>query len=1017
MIRVRILLAAIKARRGAAAILFVVAVIAIAAAAIGPMFLQSADTSVLTSTAHAARAGQTDVLFNSNGGDSQMSKLSAAAKSAELLAGGLLAAPIVTVDDSGHFAAQNQAFQADIMARSDICAHVRIVLGACPTHVSDVAISQRSAAAAGVGIGTHLEITEPHSSDTTDVKITGIYRQPSKLNDSYWKDNNYFVFGSGTPSNIILDPLVASFGTALSMSRVTVPQLSADFAWRARATLSGSSVLESTVAKIKAQLFSHYGLVVSTGLTSVINAARHDDNLMSTVVLAIVLQLILLSLVILYTLGRATIFERRQESEFARRHGFPRSALIALAIGEPSALIIVALPVGVILAWGTLVVVTKTLFVSGTPATFPGTAIAAAVGACVVGVIAMAIASSDLWRSRTSNGRQTKRVGVVVDAFALALALTGLLSLLTKGSLSGTKANPLALVVPGLLTLAAALIGFRLAAFVIQMFIARTDDSTRVAWFLALRQIGRRPAVLRRLLPLTAATAVLLFAVGSFFLASSNRTLVAHFDVGAARVVDVTPPPGLNFERAVRRADPSGHEAMAVEYYSASTGELLAVDSTRLAAVAFWPASLSTKSLAVLARKLTPRVPRGVSFSGDDLKLTFDVSTATPPIELGVNLFDETYRDSTTVYVGPITTGLHSVTISLASDCPGACRLTGLSPNWENPDSTYAKNVSFALRGVAVRKNGRWHNVEFGAGQSGTWQAQPPSIRIEPTASTCCSVAFAIPGTQLQLAGLLLSPVDLPAATPAIVTNAAEAADAPPTPSSAGNLEVDLEGGLLTIHPLVVVPTLPLIGNGGAMVDLSLAQRVITSSDDDATYQVWLAPAASPTILQRLRADGVVIGPIASASARLGVLNHGGIALAYAVALTVSPIAALLALGTVMFIIVVDGRRRRREFESLSMAGVPTKTIRRAYLLENALVLGIALVLGMGIGFMIDSLALRSLPEFVAGPGGLPISAAVPVIPVLCAVGCLGLLLALVVELSNRSVMRSTPHHDEGSME
>ena len=35
------------------------------------------------------------------------------------------------------------------------------------------------------------------------------------------------------------------------------------------------------------------------------------------------------------------------------------------------------------------------------------------------------------------------------------------------------------------------------------------------------------------LLPLAAATAVLLFAVGSFSRAASNRSLVAHLEVGA----------------------------------------------------------------------------------------------------------------------------------------------------------------------------------------------------------------------------------------------------------------------------------------------------------------------------------------------------------------------------------------------------------------------------------------------------------------------------------------------------
>jgi putative ABC transport system permease protein len=1014
MVRARILLAAIKARRGAAAVLFVVAVLAIAAAAIGPMFLHSADTSVLTSTAKAAPPGESDLTIISSGGAGQMSQLSSAVRASDHVANGLLSQPLFAADVGSHFVYKNQAYGADVLARTGICAHLTFVSGACPQGLNEVAISKRSTTTSDIRVGTHLDISESHSSTMTEVTISGIYLTPTNIDNNYWKDNYYFDFGDGGPADIQLDPLVATFNTVLATSSVANPQLTADVAWRSGATLSGASALVATAAKIKSLIFSHYSLTVTTGLSSVINAAQLDDDLMSTVVLAIVLQLIVLSLLILYTLGRATILGRRQESEFARRHGFPRSALIMLAVGEPAALIVAALPAGVLLAWGVLAVLTKTLFASGTPVSFPGIAIVCAVGACVAGVVAMTIASSELWRSRALNNRQAALVGFSVDAFAFALALTGLVSLVTKGSLSGSHANPLALLAPGLLALGAGVLGLRLAALAIKAVIARSAESSRVGWFLALRQIGRRPTVLRQLLPITAAAAVVLFAVGSYFLASANRSEVASFDVGTARVADVTPPPGFDLESAVRRADPSGHEAMAGAYYSSSTGDLLAVDSSRLAAVGFWPTALSHQSLADLARKLSPVVPPGVSFQGDTLRLTLGVAKGTPPIELGVDIFDGTYLDSKTVYLGPVVAGVHSYTLSLTGICPGACRLTGLVPNWVNPYNPYSKRVLFDLDGVAVQAKGAWHNVTFGAGKKATWSVSPSSIHVDSSASG--TVSFDIPGTQLQSEGLLLSPIDLPAAIPALVTIGDEELN-PPTPPGRDS-QLNIDGSLLNVKPLVVVPTLPYIGNGGSLIDYVFAQRAVTASDSGVTYQVWLAPSASPKILQRLSADGVTIGPISLASQRLGVLDHGGIALAYAVALFASPIAALLAIGTVAFVIVSDGRRRRREFASLSMAGVPMHTVRRALLLENAVVLGVALLVGAVIGFVTDTLAFSSLPEFVRGTGGLPISKAVPILPFLGAIGVLAVLLACTVELTTRSVIRgSRPRQDEGSME
>ena len=1017
IIRVRILLAAIGARRGAAAVLFAVAAIAVAAAAIGPMFLQSADISVLTSTSAAAPIGQTDILAISNGGAATMRKLASAAKDAEHLAGGLLSTPIFTVDVGAHFFVKSQEYEADILARSSICANLHFLDGSCPTRTGDVAISTRSAATAGVGVGAHLRIVEPHSTRSTTVTITALYVPPAETDNSYWRGNLYFDYGTGAPPNVILDPLISSSATALSINRLASPQLSADLPWRVSATRSGASVLASTVATIKSQLFSRYGLTVSTGISSVINVAHRDDNLMNVVVLAIVVQLIVLSLLILYTVGRSTILERRQESEFARRHGFPRSALIALAVEEPAALIVAALPVGLLLAWGSIAVMARTLFASGTPVALPWLAIAAALGACLAGLLAMTLASSDLWRSRVANSRRTKRVGIAADAFALALALTGLLSLLSKGSLSGANTDPLALLAPGLLTLAAALIGLRIAMIAIQFLIARTGYSTRVAWFLALRQIGRRSSELRRLVPLAAATAVLLFAVGSFFLASSNRSEVAYVEVGATKVVDVTLPPGLNFEAAVRRADPSGRQAMAAAaYYSPSNGPVLAVDASRLAAVAVWPSSLSSESLPALARQLSPRLPPGVSFSGDELRLTFDVEKGTPAIELGVNLFDVTYRESHTEYVGPVLAGLHTYTVPLTKVCPDTCRLSSLAPNWDNPSTVFSHDVSFVIRGVAVQSSGHWHAVNIGADRSDSWKAKPSPVHVEPPEAG--AVAFNIPGTQLPYGGLLLTPVDLPAATPAIVTYGAKSSDAPPSPLPGGDLTVELGSNEMSIHPLAVVSTLPFIGDNGALVNFTEAQRAITSADSNPSYQVWLAPSASPTILARLRADGVVIGHITTAAARLGVLDHSGIALAYAVTLIVSPIAALLAIGTVMFIIVSDGHRRRREFASLSMSGIPKRTVRRALLLENAIALGIVLVVGACIGYATSSLAFSSLPEFVNGTSGLLISRAVPMTPFLLAVGTLGVVLALAVEITTRSVMRERhSRFDSGSVE
>ena len=1011
VIRARILLSAIRSRRAASAMLFLVAVLAVAAAAIGPMFLDSADTSVLTSTMRSAPLGEADLSILTSGSGAQMVRLTSAAATADELGAGRLGRALLTVDAGARFLVDGQQYEADVLARSDLTRHLALVDGTWPVQPGQVAISERSAATAHLGIGSRVQLTEPHASTRLPVTISALYRQPATENDDYWKGNDYFTYGSAAPPVVALDPLVTTFSTALETSRITSPQLSADIAWRQGASLAGGAALQSTLATITSRLASQDGLTVTSGLGAIVLAARHDDGLMSAVVGAIALQLILLSLLILYAVGRSTVLDRRQEAQFARRHGFPRSASFALAVGEPAALIAAALPVGLVAAWGALVILNHTLFAPGTPVTLSGAALAGAIAATLAGILAMAMASFELWRSRPSAARQGRAAGAAVDAVAVALALIGLVSLLTKGSLDGTASDPVASLGPGLLALGAGVVGLRLASLAIAAFIARTGESNRVAWFLALRHVGRRPSVLRQLLPLTVATAVLLFSVGSFFLASSNRREVAYFSVGAARVATLDVPHGVDVEAAVRRADPSGHEAMAAAYYSSPTGELLAVDSSRLASVAYWPSSLSREPLDVLARRLAPRVAPGVRFTGNRLRLALDVEHGTPPIALEVNFFDEKYQDSQTIVVGPIVAGRHRYAFSLSGACPATCRLINLSPQWANPNENYAKPVRFAVTAIASERGGHWRAVAFGVGKPATWQAQPSSIKVEGPLPG--EVAFDIPGGQLPYGGLLLIPVDLPAALPGIVTNGAVRAYPPTPPSKVLTLE-GLDGAPLDVKPVAEVSTLPLIGDAGAMVDLALAQRAITGTEADTTFQVWLAPSASSSILTRLRAEGITVSSITRASSRLGALDRSGLALAYAVALLVSPIAMLLAMATVVFIIVADGRGRRREIAALSIAGVPARAVRRSLALESAMVLGVALVVGSVVGYLADTLALASLPQFAAGTGGLAISRAVPVVPFACAIGVLALALALCVEITTRFVMRAARAGDPG---
>jgi hypothetical protein len=455
----------------------------------------------------------------------------------------------------------------------------------------------------------------------------------------------------------------------------------------------------------------------------------------------------------------------------------------------------------------------------------------------------------------------------------------------------------------------------------------------------------------------------------------------------------VSVKPGFDLERAVRRADPTGRRAMAAVLYNSSYGRLLAVDSTRLAAVGTWPRGLSTQAKGLIARRLSPRGPAPPVVRGEAVALRIAVPAGTPALSLALDLYDEVYGRDSTVELGPIRPGMHVYSASLQGDCPGVCRVLDLSPSWEHANEHIAHVVRIELLGAADRSAGRaWRQVPFGAGGA-SWRAESSPTRVKPSPARR-GVVFAVPGPLLSAGGILFVPAGAARRVPAVVTTELEQIN-PPTPPGKTISLAGLDGNPLTVDAISTVPTLPLVGTNGAIIDLSFAERELTGPIIDSTDQVWLSDAAGPGIVQRLRAMGVAIRGTRRASALRSRLDHSATALGYDLMLIVSAIAALLALGTIMFEIVSNGRRRRRDLASLRAAGLRVRIVRRSLLLENLAVLATALIVGAGVGFGALALALPSLPEFVSGTDLLPVPTSVPVVPVVEAGLCLAVVFCL----------------------
>jgi putative ABC transport system permease protein len=970
--------------------------VSIAGSTAGPVYLRSADDSTVTSALQQAPLGATDVQFSAPPGEQGLPAVMAAAGAAvRLHHDGWFTSPVLTVDAGVTVPTTGQLYGADLLARSGVCQRVRFVAGRCPTSTGSVAVSVRSAGQARVRLGQSLRLGRLHAGGVEVVKVVGVYQPPASLADGYWQNEDYFDFGtqpSFQPPQ--LDAVLATQATALSVGRIgVVPDVSGFVTLRPGSVRAGAVAgFVDTLRSFESSLGTRFGVTGSSDAASVLAGASHGEHVLGTVVTAIILQLVLLALLVLYALVGLSARDRQLEAAIARRRGFTRPSLLVVAAGEPLLLLAMSLPVGIALAWVAVKAVGGGLFVGGTPVGLNGSAVLAALVAFGGGVLATVAASWSLWHGADRPGEVTARTrsaSAAIDALAVALAAAGLVALVGRGSLNGSSNDPVASLAPGLLAIGAGVIGLRLIGLLLTAGVRATRLSPRVALSLALREMSRRrPSVLRQVLPLTAAVVLTVFAVDAWAVADTNRVTVAAFDTGAARVADVNVPAGTDLAAAVDRADPTGRQAMAVVVAVTGTGNLLAVQASRLAAVASWPTGLTAQSIRRIARYLTPTVAPPIVFTGGRIRATVNLSPGAPPTDLSATVFNQASQDETTVNVGTLRPGTGTYIASLGGACDSPCRLVNLSPTSPEANAVGSGRVSLTLAGLSTpRPGGGWRPLNIHP-TPGSWTAVSASVAVHARAR---SITFTVAAMDLVAQGILLQPADIPAAIPAVVTEGLLQDNAPQPPDDAISV-TGLDGGALNLSAAIQVAALPQIGGNAAMVDLDFAQ-LAESSLSQAGYQVWLSADASPDVLRRLRAVGVNVTGVHRAGSLQASLDKGPLGLAYSLVLASAPVASVLAVGATGFVMLASRRRRRSELGGLADAGVPTTVLRRSVFYETATVLGVALILGGAVGVVASRLALASLPQFVNGSGGVPISHHLQTAPL---AGVLGGLAALL---------------------
>ncbi|MGH2871150.1 MAG: FtsX-like permease family protein, partial [Solirubrobacteraceae bacterium] len=681
-----LLIRGVRWRLGASLLTVLTAAIAVATAALGPLYLRAAGDSVVRQT--VAQAAVQDRGLTLSPGPNLVHPLTViqrAERIAQSTGGpGYLYGAAITTVSSGITLPDGDKSQ--LFWRTGICRVLRFVQGGCDLGFGDVVMTSRGARAIGASVGQIVDVRVVGRRTPLRLRLGGIALTPDLTLPYWWGDGVEDFpagrsFGAGSAAT---DPLIASPATVLDVPGADVPVASGQLPLRAGTVGLGNEgavrgVISRTIATVGAQ-----GVNASTPLLSLLSAADVQRHAMATIVAVAAIQLVLLAVWVLGSVLLRGADARRSETRVARLRGFPALSMLWVTAGEPALLCAVGVAIGVAAAWVAIVVVGARHFVPGTVITFDGWTFAAL--ALTIAAIAGTLAAGTLrslrfgdWAQRPAQARHGPvSPSRVLDAVLVVLAIVALVALATTGALNG-HADPLASAAPGLIALGAAVLAVQLILLACGLGIRATADSGWIGSFLALRQSARRPGVLRQARVLVIALCLACFAAAASSVANANRATTAQFEVGAETVVTVAPTGPATLKDAVRRADPQGRFAMAAIDLSTPSTRLLAVDSSRLAAVASWPGGISARGLRDVARAIDPPTMPAVSLPEAPLYVAARAALATGTDDVDLGAWVSNGGGGTAIVdLGALHAGERTYSADLRGVCPGGCQLAGL---------------------------------------------------------------------------------------------------------------------------------------------------------------------------------------------------------------------------------------------------------------------------------------------------------------------------------------------------
>ena len=960
-------------RRGASIAVLAVALTATLTAVVGPMYAGAAAESTLRQVLTDAPAEDTGLHVQADT-DVTVDPLSPILR---VLPGGFspaypTAIPTLRVPTRVLGTGDVAPALSGIVWRPGTCAHVRFVAGHCPTGAGDVMVSARTAIPTwGLRLGATMTVNgllqdrvEPSSGgvpvpEPGTLRVVGVYT-PLDVDDPFWFGRDYFDahpgFGDGldTVDDVFVDRSAMDNASAGTPGIVWV-----DYPIKPSAvTLATVPALRRAVAGAQRTFPLTQQPTMTTRMSAVLDRAHDARTGLDGGTALVIVQLLLLAWLVLFEVVSASTESRGPEIAIAKLRGLKPWDATLFGVGEPVALVAAAAPLGILGGYVATRGLAAAVLLPGVPVHVGlGTWLAAA-GALAGGLVATILATRrtlarpilEQWR-RAEEHVHRGRHALVLDAIVAAAAIAGLVALARIGN--AKSPSTLSLAGPALLVLAVALVGVRLLPVFGRAAADLSRGTRHLGFFVAIRQVARRATEHRFAVLLAVASGVAVFSVAANDVVRNNETRRAQAEVGADAVVNVQPQAGVDVIAAVDKADPHGSWAMAANEWAPVGGSvgvrIEAVDSTRLARVTNTSAADLRRSLPALTAHAADSIP----FTGDAVRVTTTATGRFDRPSLDVKVIDN--RGASLAVRGPaVRTGAQSVVVAVP--CTSGCRLIGLALN-RNVIDDQTMTGTWSVSRVESRSAGRWSTLDaqltkphaWGAGRTQT--SGRDDVLANPDGVTDTFTADFGGWPSIELA-------DLPRPLPVLLT-----ADATTTTTTAPYV-TDLLGRQVALQRVATVSRLPRLLSSGGWADLAAARDELPAFELLGQWQVWLGKDAPKDALSRLRAVGLVPGRPDTVARHVQSLRQQGPALALQLFLFASFACSALALAAATLALAAAGRRRSFEMAALLAVGVRRGSLLRACVVEQVVLLGTGVLLGVVPGLIGAAIALPAVPEY-----------------------------------------------------